>query len=302
MRRHRYLTLPAAFQLKTPQYRVLLKAMKIRFKDYQIGLLTSLFDVSADTIRLYGKKGILAEKKHKNSNYRIFYRDDIFSMDYIMRLRAMDIPLDDISEIVCRSDLRHSRDIILERLRLTDKELARLIAVRENLYHYTEFLNKTIEKCNKPEIISKPLTFLMMDIEKSIPQTADFLKSLDPALQPLLSLYTPGTKIPLETSTDFLNKQRREEGNFVITCQDVNAVSRRKGFPSDRISIIGPSKFVTSICYTHTDSEYEFIEIVNRYIREHNLVKNGNYFAQYVMSENIHGGATDYYRVWIPIK
>lgn len=276
--------------------------MKIRFKDYQIGLLTGLFNVSADTIRLYGKKGILAEKKHENSNYRIFYRDDIFNMDYIMRLRAMDVPLDDIFEIVCTSDLSHTRETIMERLRTTDKELARLIAVRENLHHYLEFLNQTIQNCNKPELTSRPLTFLMMDIEKSIPETVAFLKSLDPSLQPQLSLYTPGTKTPLETSTDFLNKQRREEGNFVITCQDINSVSRRKGFPSDRISIIGPSRFVTAICYTRTDIEYEFIEIVNQYIRQQGLEKKGNYFAQYIMSEDIHGCPTDYYKVWTPVK
>ena len=59
--------------------------MKIEFKDYQIGFLTRLFDVSADTIRLYAKKDLLEPKKSEANKYRIFCREDVFNMDCIMR-------------------------------------------------------------------------------------------------------------------------------------------------------------------------------------------------------------------------
>ena len=276
--------------------------MKIRFKDYQIGLLTNLFDVSADTIRLYSKKGILADKKNENNKYRIFHRDDIFNMAYIMQLRQMDIPLDYVQEIVCSSTLDDIQGMMSERLECIDEEIAKLIAVRENLCSYSVLLDNVIRKANKIEVADRKMTFLMMDIRKSIPQTIEYLKSLDRDLQPLLTLYTPGNKATLETNQDFLDKKRREEANFVLTCEDVNGISREKGFPSDRISIIGPSRFVTSIGYTYTNVKYEFIDIINRYIKENGLQRHGNYFSQYLMSQNIHGGAVDYYRTWIPIK
>ena len=41
--------------------------MKIEFKDYRIGFLTGLFEVSADTIRLYAKKDLLVPKKNESN-------------------------------------------------------------------------------------------------------------------------------------------------------------------------------------------------------------------------------------------
>ncbi|MFR7989791.1 MAG: MerR family transcriptional regulator [Anaerovoracaceae bacterium] len=276
--------------------------MKIEFKDYRIGFLTGLFEVSADTIRLYAKKDLLEPKKNESNKYRLFCREDVFNMEYIMRLRDMGIPLEDIRTIVCESSLDDVSGRVENRLAYVEEEIAHLAEVRENLKSYRQLLMDISEKTNKIEIIEEKTTFLMIDIEESVPKTIEYLKDLDEDLRPYFSLYVPQEDNPLFTNEDFLDKKKRQEVSFVLTCEDVNGISLQPGFPSDRISVIGPCRFVTSIGYAYTDIKYEFLEMIGQFIQRRGLRRCGNYFTQYLTSQHIHGDAIDYYRTYVPIE
>ena len=76
--------------------------MKIKFDEYKISLLTKLFGVSPDTIRLYEKKGLLKPEKRIN-NYRVFSRYDFFDMEYISILKRMGFSLTDIYHILTKA-------------------------------------------------------------------------------------------------------------------------------------------------------------------------------------------------------
>ena len=67
------------------------------------------------------------------------------------------------------------------------------------------------EKTNKIEIIEEKTTFLMIDIEESVPKTIEYLKDLDEDLRPYFSLYVPQEDNPLFTNEDFLDKKKRQE-------------------------------------------------------------------------------------------
>ena len=275
--------------------------MKIEFKDYQIGFLTQLFDVSADTIRLYAKKDLLEPKKSEANKYRIFCREDVFNMDCIMRLRDMGFPLEDIREIVCNSTLDEVYEKVEERRAALEEELRRLTCARDNLKNHSRMLKSMLEDAEQTAVTSEAVTFLMIDIQDSIPETKAFLQKLDPELRPYLTLHIPDDGEQLECNQDFLDKKKRGQADFVITCEDVNGISRRPDFPHDRIRLIGSARFVYSIGTAYLNSNYEFVEKVSQFIDEHHLTRNGNYFTQYLMSQYIHGNPIDYYRTFVPI-
>lgn len=275
--------------------------MKIKFDDYRISLLTQLFDVTPDTIRLYGKKGILAPPKNEENNYRIFQRDDVFSMEYIMRLRQMQFALDDIKEIVCNDTLDSTQVRVDEKLSEIDKEIRHLIAIRKDIENYRDMLDRIRAHIGVIQIKEKT-TLLLMDIEGSLPQTIRYLKSLDGDLEPVLTAYIPGTKGIQERHEDLLNEEKRQESNLVLTCEDVNGISAHKDFPSDRISIVNPSRYIFTISSAHTGVRYEGIEVMDKFIEENGLQRNGRRFSRYIATQNIYDEPIDYYETWTPIK
>ncbi len=63
--------------------------MKYQVKDYCVKEIADYYGISAQTVRLYDKKGLLPSDKNKLNGYRIYTREDIVTMDYICRLKKM---------------------------------------------------------------------------------------------------------------------------------------------------------------------------------------------------------------------
>ena len=74
--------------------------MKYELKDYHIGEVAKFYGLTVDAVRLYDKKGILSPPKNNETNYRIYSKEDFVTMDYVMRLRRMDIPLESIRDMM----------------------------------------------------------------------------------------------------------------------------------------------------------------------------------------------------------
>ena len=61
--------------------------MKHQVKDYYVKEIADYYGISAQTVRLYDKKGLLPSDKNELNGYRIYTREDIVTMDYICRLK-----------------------------------------------------------------------------------------------------------------------------------------------------------------------------------------------------------------------
>ena len=56
--------------------------MKIQNKQYTAGDLARFYGLSLDTIRLYDRKGILPAQKKTDSDYRLYTRTDLLTLDH----------------------------------------------------------------------------------------------------------------------------------------------------------------------------------------------------------------------------
>ena len=77
-----------------------MREMEDRKDLYYIGELAEYFGVSRDTLRLYDKVGILSPKKDEKNQYRTYSREDFICLDYVMRLRKINMSLEDINMMI----------------------------------------------------------------------------------------------------------------------------------------------------------------------------------------------------------
>lgn len=56
--------------------------------------------LSAKAIRLYERKGLLAEAERTQAGYRLFTTDDVAILHFIRRAKALDLGLDEIKDIL----------------------------------------------------------------------------------------------------------------------------------------------------------------------------------------------------------
>lgn len=275
--------------------------MKIKFEEYNIGLLSRSFEVSPDTVRLYTKKGILPLRKNEENNYRIFARDDVFNMYYVRKLKDMGFSLKEIKEIVCEDSAARIEQKITEKLQEIQAAITELEKMKAGCSLYQKQLQNIRECCGKPQI-KEETTLLLMDIRESIPKSIEFLKTLDPELHPILSVYSPKNKVLLENEESYLNEEARAEANLVLTCEDIHGISRQANFPTGKISVIGPSRFLITQVNVDTGRSFKIYDITDKFIKENGLIKKGRQISRFIMSESLYENPVDYYESWIPIE
>ncbi len=115
-------------------------------------------------------------------------------------------------------------------------------------------------------------------------------------------MYIPGTEGIQERHQDLVDMEKRQESNLVLICVDVNGISRRKNFPTHRVSIVNPSRYVYSIGPAYTGVKYEEREKTDSFIEENGLKRNGRAFFRYIATQDIYENPIDYYETWTPIK
>ena len=101
--------------------------MKYQVKDYYVKEIADYYGISAQTVRLYDKKGLLPSDKNELNGYRIYTREDIVTMDYICRLKKMHFSLEDIRKIMNEEPLEEAE-------RMFVKQEAKLAAEVEELH------------------------------------------------------------------------------------------------------------------------------------------------------------------------
>ena len=104
--------------------------MKYQVKDYYVKEIADYYGISAQTVRLYDKKGLLPSDKNELNGYRIYTREDIVTMDYICRLKKMHFSLEDIRKIMNEEPLEEAERMFVKqeaKLAVEVEELQRLI-------------------------------------------------------------------------------------------------------------------------------------------------------------------------------
>ena len=103
-----------------------------------IGEVARSTGLTASAIRFYEKRGILPRAVRNSAGYRDFTDQDVDLLRFVHRLRALNIPLDDVRDVVSlRSDgvapCGSLRTAIAREASLVDREIRKLVGVQDQL-------------------------------------------------------------------------------------------------------------------------------------------------------------------------
>lgn len=271
-------------------------------KYYYVGDLANHFGVTRDTIRWYDKVGLLSPEKEENG-YRAYSREDIIAMDYIMRLRWLNIPLKQIKEIINESKMEDVVSVMQAQEVKIDQQIDRLISLKRMIEDYHETCSAILKYENKivtrvsPRFLLKPIDHFIIDVMKSFD---DF----------------PRRNIPKYTFSlnkeDFLDKTEssKTEGaswRDEVVYKSLTMVDDEDSLDSEElekrgIQVVQPQKCIYSIVKTITGKDYSKILQFRDEIIKRDVTINGKIIQRLILINNINSGGTAYYECWVPIE
>ena len=117
-----------------------------RKKTFNIGEVSRLFNVSADSIRYYEKIGILEPTRNQENNYRVYTLSDIRQLTMIRELLGLSFSTDRIKEFDKNQNVETTKMLLSEELNIVNKSIvelfekkvsieARIKSLEENINH-----------------------------------------------------------------------------------------------------------------------------------------------------------------------
>lgn len=271
--------------------------MKIKFDEYQISLLTQLFGISPDGIRLYAQKGLLNPIRNKDNRYRIFSRGDVFSMEYIMRLKAMGFSLEQIRNAICESDIDGCELMVSNRIKDIDDEIHDLIRSKKKLVHYKDCLKKVTDEAGVISV-RENVTLLYTDILTTFEETENEFKLLDESLIPMLTM----SDAEFTAGEDSADMYTREKADFIFMCEATTKSLAKLSKKNTKIRVIQESRCLTTVLSFYTDKDYKGLNCLKAFLKENDMHCKSELLLQYIGSIKIYGEPQDFYKVWLPIE
>ena len=110
----------------------------------QIGELSKLAETNNETLRFYESKGLLEEPRRSDSGYRLYTKNDVQRVQFIMRSRRMGFSLKEINELLSmrvtkeESTCGEVKDLAEKKLEAIDEKILELNRMKAALQQITD--------------------------------------------------------------------------------------------------------------------------------------------------------------------
>ncbi len=117
----------------------------------RIGQAAAEAQLDASTIRFYESEGVLPAPGRTDAGYRDYDGSDLELLRFVRRLRALELPLDDIREVVRlrvagEAPCRPVRDAITREAAAIDERIAELTRLRRELRTLHEQMDGIVDE------------------------------------------------------------------------------------------------------------------------------------------------------------
>lgn len=267
---------------------------------YRIGEMAEYFGVSTDTLRIYDRKELIPTARDQNNRYRIYNREDLIFLDYIMHLRKLDMPLKDVRRLVNGGSLEEA----LENMRQQRSRLEEMLFNCQNkltlVQDYIESFSSTLEGMGKFSVgMSHP--FLSRPIDQDMTVAMGDFARLTQTHVPKLTFVIPKSLVDLspETHTPEHFNAIKAQFLYTLTMVDDEDFRSKDAYSPDIFTYQAPRKCLFTSIRTVTNHDYsEYFRCLD-YIREHHLELDGDITLR---SVSFRYCDVAYYDFWAPIK
>lgn len=116
-------------------------------KYFKIGEIAKLYHIGTDALRYYEKLGILTPKRGAN-DYRFYSLNDLWRLNVIRDLRALDFSMEQIKEYLDNRSIQSTGQLLNDELSAINQKIQTLSDLRENV----EARLKTLEEAKHQPI------------------------------------------------------------------------------------------------------------------------------------------------------
>lgn len=153
---------------------------------YKIGDIAKMFNLSVSSLRHYENVGLLLpEKIDNNSGYRYYSIKQFEILNTIKYLRALDMPIDKITDFLNNKEPEKLEELLLEQKNLIEKKKKELALIEEKINNRLHFIRSAI-KPNLNKIMIKNFPSRRIAIAKEVLTPTSYL-DLEEALRKLVS-------------------------------------------------------------------------------------------------------------------
>lgn len=266
---------------------------------YKIGDMAKFFGISVDTLRIYDKKGIVSPKKLPNG-YRVYERDNMIQLAYVMHLRKTGLTLEEIRVFLNETDLSKSKITLQKREKLIDEEIQRLKLLKGIVHDYAESFDYALEHHGKVTVVDN-VTIVYRESEKKISENSPDFAGLNQKYRfgfsfiANISDFSDGEVVePLAAISNM-----RYALSYVI--KDAKPEDLQD-FSSEYFTILQSQSYVFSVIKCTIYEDYSEFNNITDYIKEEQLKINGEPIIRTISLRNGENKNVDYYSVYFPIE
>lgn len=273
--------------------------MEEKKNKYYVGDLASHFGVSRDTIRLYDKLGLLHPSEVSDNRYRIYNREDFICMDYIMHLRRLNMPLEEIGSLVNSSNIERAEAAMQVQARILEEKIEELKSLQLMVADYRRSFSNAIQNMGKITIETSP-TIIVSEVTGSIAEGMNKFNQLTKDYVPKFTFSATKEKFTDPGMWEnFLDPQTRQNFyDYTLTLLDDAAFAERMDLESMGFTVLKPQKSIHGILRAYTNKDYsEFIRCRD-YILDGGFALAGDPMFRTV---SIRSYDVAYYDFWVPI-
>lgn len=271
---------------------------------YYVGELAEYFGVSKDTLRLYDKMGILSPKKDEKNGYRAYSRIDLICLDYVMRLRELGMPLEDIRMMVNACTIERAEAVMQMQDKLLEDRIRKLKNHQTMVRDYQKSFSNAIQNMGEISIrTSQPM--ILKKIHTSLKEVLTDFNQITSTHVSRFTFMAPKEMFLNEEAWENLQDSavRGRMLYHAVTLIDDEQFAERPNFPSEKFEVIPPRRCVHAILKTLINRDYSDFIRVKDYIRDNRFVLMADPMFRalsFRRTSQVNGG--DYYEFWAPIQ
>ena len=267
---------------------------------FRIGEMAEFFGVSTDTLRIYDRRELIPTARNDGNRYRVYNREDLIFLDYIMRLRKLGMPLRDVKELVDGGTLEQALDNMLRQRERLEETLLSTCNKLTLVQDYIEGFSLTLEHMGKISVTtSDPILYknVGQDMTAALGAFARLTEAHVPRLTFVISRELVDFS-PASHTAEHFNEMKPHFRN-ALTLVDDEGFHERPNFPADEFTCYLPRKCLRTSIRAVTNHDYsEYFRFLD-YIRDGGYELDGDILLR---SVSFRYCDVAYYDVWAPIR
>ncbi|WLF70170.1 MerR family transcriptional regulator [Clostridium septicum] len=261
---------------------------------YMVGEVSKFLNISKDTLRYYDQIGIVTPKKSGKNGYRYYTMDNIVLLTYVLVLKDLDVPLNEIKNILSNNSLESMIKLIGNQKRVVEKKIKELQGIKSTINSLEKAFIQAYNYNNKFEVIESP-KFIYKEIGEEIDSTMSTVMDEFRNINGLSEIvYT----VIIKNICDI----KKIVDNNVFYTVSARIEKFENEFYIGKTNIFEKSKCIHTVIRSSDDiKEIDLMEL-KKYLKENRFTINGDIIARAIAFEHIDEKPIDYYEVWVPIK